>query len=283
MVNRVIVSTDCVCDLPPQFIEKYSIPIMCYYMKVGNARFQDINEINSDSILEYLEQDHKMLATMSASVDEYKDFFSDITEGGKKFVIHVTVARHLSNGYRNATEAAKSFSCVQVVDSGKVSGAMGMFVLVAADLARKGATKDIILQKLENIRDKINCSFVMRSSKYLIFNKRMRGLLLQRLEAFSLHPVLVLRNSAFSMGGLCWGNDYQYAGAYVRKRLRNVSKISDEVLFVVTAGCDYDMQQYIVAEAKKKMEWKHIFVMRASATISCNSGPGTFGLVFFNK
>lgn len=283
MVNKVIVSTDCVCDLPPQFIDKYSIPIMCYYMKVGTARFQDISEINSDSILEYMEQDHKMLATMSASVEEYTEFFNDITEDGKNSVIHITIAKHLSNGYRNAVEAAKSFSGVHVVDSGKVSGAMGMFVLVAADLARKGATKDIILQRLETIREKINCSFVMRSSKYLVYNKRLRGILLQRLEIFSLHPVIVLRNSALVMGGLCWGNDYQYAKEYIRKRLSDVSKISDEVLFVVTAGCDYEMQQYIVAEAKKKVEWKHIYVMRASATISCNSGPGTFGLVFFNK
>lgn len=283
MVSRVIISTDCVCDLPQNLVEKYSIPIMCYYMQVGTARFQDIKEINSDNILEYMEQDDTMLATMSASVEEYRAFFGEIAEGGRRSVIHISVAKHISNGYKNAMEAAKELPYVQVVDSGKVSGAMGLFVLVAADLAKKGATRDIILQRLENVRERINCSFVVRSPRYLVYNKRMRGIWANRLEALSLHPIMTLHNSAFVRGGFCFGNDYQYARSYIDKRIGNVNKISNEVLFIVTAGCDYDLQQYIVAEVKKRVEWKHIYVVKASATISCNSGPGTFSLAYFNK
>ncbi len=283
MVSRVIISTDCVCDLPQNLVDKYSIPIMCYYMQVGSARFQDITEINSDSILEYMAQDDTMLATMSASVEEYGKFFQEISGNGKHSVIHISVAKHISNGYRNAMEAAKNFPCVQVVDSGKVSGGMGLFVLVAADLAKKGATKDIILQKLESVRERINCSFVVRSLKFLMYNRRMRGIGVNRLEALSLHPMVTLHNSAFTHSGFCFGNEYQYARSYINKRLSNVNKISDEVLFIVIAGCDYDLQQFIVTEVRKKVEWKHIYVVKASATISCNSGPGTFSLAYFNK
>ena len=51
----------------------------------------------------------------------------------------------------------------------------------------------------------------------------------------------------------------------------------------VLAGCDYDMRKQIMEEVKKHIAWKHIYVLRVSATISCNSGAGTFGMAFFNK
>lgn len=283
MINRVIISTDCVCDLPANLIEKYSIPIMYYYMQVGEARFQDITEINSDSILEYMEQDNRMIATMSATVQEYRSFFEQIAEGDKENVIHISLAKRLSNGYQNASEAAKDFPTVCVVDSGKVSGAMGLMVLIAADLARKGATKDIILQKLDQVKDKINCSFIMRSTKYLVYNHRWRVFFAGCMESMAIHPIISVRNSALGIGGFCFGNDYQYARDYINLRLRNKDKISNEVLFIVIAGCDYDMQKYILEEAGKHMDWRHIYVLKASATISCNSGSGTFSLAFLNK
>ena len=36
-------------------------------------------------------------------------------------------------------------------------------------------------------------------------------------------------------------------------------------------------------EAQKHIQWKHIFVESASATVSCNCGSGSFGLLFFRK
>jgi len=92
-----------------------------------------------------------------------------------------------------------------------------------------------------------------------------------------------MKNSNFSLAGLCLGNKYRRAVRYINRRLRNKEKISDEVLFIVLAGCDYDVRKRIEEEAKKQINWKHVYVLRASATISCNSGAGTFGMAYFNK
>lgn len=283
MVNKVVVSTDCVCDLPQELVDKYSIPIMYYYIQVGDARFQDINEINSDCVLEYLLGGTKEISTTCASVEEYVEFFQKISENDRKTVIHISIADHVSMGYTYASEAAKAFANVLVVDSGKLSGAMGLFVLVAADLAQKGATKDIILQKLQGLGERINCSFMMRSAQCREYNQKLNKVLIGLLETMSLHPIITMKNSNFSFAGLCFGNKYRRTVRYINRRLRNKEKISDEVLFIMLAGCDYDVRKRIEEEVKKQVDWKHVYVLRASATISCNSGAGTFGLAFFNK
>ena len=58
-MNRIVVSTDCICDLPAKLIEKYSIPVMYYYITIDKFRFRDIKEIDSNSVLEYLEDNKK--------------------------------------------------------------------------------------------------------------------------------------------------------------------------------------------------------------------------------
>ena len=283
MVNKVVVSTDCVCDLPQELVDKYSIPIMYYYVQMGEARFQDTNEINSDSVLEYLSQGDKEVSTACASVEEYSKFFRKISENDRKTVIHITIAERVSMGYKYASEAAEAFANVLVIDSGKLSGGMGLFVLVAADLAQKGATKDIILQRLQGLGDEINCSFIMRSAQCGEYSKKLNRVLVGLMDTISLHPVFSMKNSDFSLAGFCFGKICRRTCRYINKRLRNKDKISDEVLFIVLAGCDYDMRKQILEEVKKHIAWKHIYVLRASATISCNSGAGTFGMAFFNK
>ena len=283
MINKVVISTDCVCDLPQKLVDRYSIPLMYYYVQLGEARFQDINEINSDSVLEYLSKGEKEVNTTCASVEEYRAFFKKISENDRKTVIHITIADHVSMGYQYATEAAESFANVQVIDSGKISGAMGLFVLVAADLAQKGATKDIILQRLRGLGEQINCSFTMSSAQCREYNKKLNKVLIGVMEILSIHPIITLKNSGFSLAGLCFGSKERRAVRYINRRLRNKDKISDEVLFLVFAGCDYEVRMRIEEEARKLVDWKNVYVLRASATISCNSGAGTFGMAFLNK
>ncbi len=283
MVSKVVISTDCVCDLPEKLVEKFNIWMMYYYVQVGEVRFRDIEEIDSDEILDYMSEGKYEIRSYCANVDEYKGFFEKVSEGGKKTVIHIATAKEISNGFQNAVDAAKKFPDIHVIDSGMVSSAMGALVLVAADMGQKGATKDIILKKLEEVKSKINCRFVMQSAQGLGHTKRTSKAWKKICNVLSLHPYIGMKNSTFSLLGFCRGNHERCITKYINKCLGDVEKVSDEVLFVLTAGWDYEVEKYILEEVKKRINWKNIYVVKPSATISCNSGSGAFGLAFFYK
>lgn len=283
MVSKVVISTDCVCDLPEKLVEKFNIWMMYYYMQVGEVRFRDIDEIDSDGILDYMSEGKYEIRSFCANVEEYRSFFDKVSGGGKKTVIHIAIAKEISNGFQNAVDAAKYFPDIHVIDSGMVSSAMGALVLVAADMGQKGATKDIILKRLEAVKSKINCRFVMHSAQGLGRSKRTSKAWRKICHLFSLHPYIGMKNSAFSLLGFCMGNHEKCISKYINKCLGDEEKVSDEVLFVLTAGCDYEVEKYILEEVKKRINWKNIYVVKPSATISCNSGSGTFGLAFFYK
>lgn len=280
-MTRIVVSTDCICDLPLKLIERYSIPVMYYYINIDEFRFRDIKEIDSTSVLEYLE-DNKKATSTSAPEEEYKTFFEENTKEGN-ILIHITSSKQLSDGYKNAFEASKNMENVFVVDSCKISGAMGILVVTAADLARKGATVEIILKELEKVREKIECSFVLKSADSLTQNSRMDQRITDLLNTLSVHPVMSVKNRKLIFEKFILGNEKQYIRSYIKDVLYHPSDIDDNLLIINTVGFSYEMQQFIISETKKYVDFKHIYVEKASATISCNCGSGTFGLLFMRR
>ncbi len=280
-MTRIVVSTDCICDLPLKLIERYSIPVMYYYINIDEFRFRDIKEIDSTSVLEYLE-DNKKATSTSAPEEEYKTFFEENTKEGN-ILIHITSSKQLSDGYKNAFEASKNMENVFVVDSCKISGAMGILVVTAADLARKGATVEIILKELEKVREKIECSFVLKSADSLTQNSRMDQRITDLLNTLSVHPVMSVKNRKLIFEKFILGNEKQYIRSYIKAVLYHPSDIDDNLLIINTVGFSYEMQQFIISETKKYVDFKHIYVEKASATISCNCGSGTFGLLFMRR
>lgn len=277
-MNKIVVSTDCICDLPLKLIEKYSIPVMYYYINIDKFRFRDIKEIDSNSVLEYLE-DNKRATSMSAPEKEYRTFFEENTKDGN-ILIHITSSKQISDGYKNAFEASKDMDNIFVVDSCKISGSMGILVATAADLAKKGATVEIILKELEKVREKIECSFILRSADCLTYNNRLDHRISDLLNTLSIHPVMSVKNRKLTFEKFILGNEKLYIRSYIRDVLYHSSDIDDSMLIVNTVGFSYEMQQFIVSETKKYVDFKHIYVEKASATISCNCGAGTFGLLF---
>ena len=77
MGNNVKISVDCICDLPRKMQKELYLSIMYFYIETEEGRFQDIRELNSEAIIEYLEEG-KQAKSSSASMKEYKAHFDSI-------------------------------------------------------------------------------------------------------------------------------------------------------------------------------------------------------------
>lgn len=281
--DTVLVSTDCVSDLTKELQKRYRIPVMHYYVQTEEARFQDVTEMASDDLIEYIEVDGKEAYSSPAPVEEYKQFFEEIQNGTGREVIHICMAKYVSDAYQRAGEAAQDMEQVHVVDSGHLSGGMGIMVLIAADMAERGAPCEVILQELERLKKKVSTSFIVDSTECLYRNGKMKKGIARFLDRFSLHPILELSDSRMRVTGICVGKSQSFARSYIRWVLREKKEIVPDVVFLITAGCSYEFQQFLRKEIEKRIPWKKIIVNTASATISCNCGSKAFGVLFVKK
>lgn len=283
MNKKIVVSADCVCDLPDSLIKKYSVQIIPFYIAIRDAIFQDYTEADLSSIKEYLETDEEVVSSMPATVEEYTAHFSRLTENGTKRLVHISVSSKLSEAYKNAVKAAEGMESVHVIDSCMVSHGMGLFVLMAADLAKRNATIEIILNELENVRDRISCSFIFKSTHYVANNHRLSQMLSNLFEFFHLKPILRLKHNNLMVTKFCFGGKMAYARKYVRKMLRRRKNISEEILFIAVDDSSDELRQLIYDEVTRKINWKRIYFKDVSATNYCNLGPGSIGIMFYTK
>ncbi len=279
--RSVMVTTDSVCDLPESLKKEFGISVCPYYVCTDQGRFLDEEELRADELLLHLAEG-KNGSSQPPDVEDYERFFAEkLTEAQN--IIHITMAKHASEGYHNALEAAKSFENVTVIDSGHLSSSMGLAVLCAAYMAENHAAKTEIVKAVKKLRRYISSDFIIDNTHMMcrsgLISKRIRVLC----DALLLHPVIVLRKSKMAVGGVKMGDFTRMAKSYVRRALRNTRNIDQRILFITYAGMDEKRLRYIRHLVQQHCSFERVYLQKASSAIASNCGPGSFGLLFMRK
>ena len=279
--HSLIVTTDSVCDLPEPFRKKYGICVCPYYVCTDRGRFLDDIELQADEVLSYMAAG-KNAFSVPPSVEDYETFFAErLTEAQN--VIHITMAKHASQGYFNALEAARSFENVTVLDSGLLSSSMGLLVLYAACQAEKHVAKDEIINNIMSMKRYISSAFIIDSTHMMCQSGKISRRVQVLCDALLLHPVIKLRNSKMVVGSMEMGSFSHVARRYVRKVFLNTRNIDRRILFITYAGIDAQNIQYIQDLVQQYCPFERVYLQKASSAIASNCGPGSFGLLFFKK
>ncbi len=280
--KKIHITTDCVCDLPKEFLEHYGIDTMYCYVHTDKGRFCDVNEITSDNLLEYLAGEEGKAKSQTASMEEFETFFSNALSVGEQ-VIHISTAQKAGSGFKTATAAAQGFDNVHVVDSGHLSSGLGLMVMRAAHLVKRGMTVTEIIKDLEKMKTKISTSFIVPSAESLYRNGKISYNVMKICEVFDLHLVLSLKKSKLVLSRIKGGSMKRAYMEYIRENFKGKTNIDTRVLFITYAGCTSKQLREFKEEVMKYQEFERIEFQKASATISSNCGLGAMGVLYIKK
>ncbi len=279
--RSLIVTTDSVCDLPESLKKEFDISVCPYYVCTEEGRFLDEQEIGADELLEHIAIG-KIGFSQAPNVEDYEKFFAEkLTEAQN--IIHITMAKHVSQGYNNALEAAKSFENVTVLDSGHLSSSMGLVVLYAASMAENHVPKTQIVKEIKKLRRYISSAFIIDSTHMMCHAGRISKKIQILCDTLLLHPIIVLRKSRMVVDSMEIGSFAYVAKHYVRKVFTDARNIDRRILFITYAGLDKEKLQYIQELVSQYCPFERIYLQKASSAIASNCGPGSFGLLFMKK
>ena len=277
----LMITTDSVCDLPETLIKEFNISMCPYYVCTDQGRFLDEIELKADELLSHIAVG-KNGYSQPPSVEDYEKFFAERLTDAQN-IIHITMAKHTSQGYYNALEAAKSFENVTVLDSGHLSSGLGLAVLHAAYMAENHATKADIIKTIKTLKHYISSSFIIDSTHMMCQAGHISRRVQILCDALLLHPVIVLRNSKMVVGSVEMGSFTHVAKRYIRKAFLNTRNIDRSILFITYAGIETKKMQYIQELVQQYCPFKRVYLLKASSAIASNCGPGSFGLLFMKK
>lgn len=280
--KKILITTDCTSDLSQEYIKKYGIKVICGYIETENGRFMDTKEIDSYSLYKYVTNLDNHVTAISASVEEYENFFAEGLMEAEK-VIHLSLGKNMGKSYNCAVRAAEGFDHVYVVDSGHVSGGLALMTLYAAKLAKDGEKSEEIIRELEEKKSRIEDRFLLKTTEVFYEKGYTNKAVSYFGKLFQLHPVLQAKGSSLKVVRFQSGNMEHARRRFVIQRMRRRKKISADVLYIAHASCSVKELDAVKREIRKYVEFKKVVVERASVSTACNSGLGTFGISFYRN
>ena len=281
--RKICITTDCVCDLPDEMLRDNDIDIVYFYIETDTGRFRDRSEITAQNVFEYLKGGGKKSITSAPSSEEFVELFSKKLENCNE-VIHIATGSLISASVANSKAAVEQMGSlgerVHIFDSGHLSTGIGHIVLKAAEMVNNGVSDSgCIIAELEKMRDIVSTSFIADSADYLYRNGRVSKAVQIICSMFNIHPVLAMKNGHLGLKSVQIGNYEKSALRYVRKELKDKNVKADR-LFITHAGCTANDIKLIKKEVNRIMKFDSVIVTKASATVSGNSGPRTFGVLY---
>lgn len=281
--KMVAVSTESVADIPGELIEKYGIQVIPHKVQTAEGVFKDGTEIDTAGVIKYMEETKNDITPMAPEAKEHELFFAKQLAYANN-VIHIAISSKIGNsGFPPATDAAKAFDNVFVVDSGHLSSSQGLIVLEAARLAENGMGPKHVIEELEQMKKKVHTSFIVDNLDYLARAKQVSARTANLVKSLMGRPVLVLKKGRMKVGKIYFGSSKSAWKAYINSCLSNSSRIDTSILFVTYVGLSKKDMDWIRDYIEKSVKFDEIYFQHASASIAVNCGPGTFGLLYKEK
>ncbi len=285
MKKDIAIITDCICDLPEELILKHDIYIVYHYIFTDNARFRDVDEITSQNVFDYMSTG-KMPTTDNPPLDEYIEIFRENLEKAEH-VIYFAITSKMAYSYKFGVDAKNALGAegdrVHIVDTKHLSTAIGHIVLNAAEMAEAGRPYQEIIEQSELLAKKVKCSFIVKNVDYLHKNGFVGPLLQKICSTFSIHPVLIVKDGDMVVQRVFIGNYQKAQIKYIRSEMKNNENIRKKLLFITHAGCTTKEINAVRREVDRHCTFEQTLVTNASATVSCNCGPHTVGVLYVTE
>ena len=285
-MQNVLISTDCVADVPAEFVKKYNIGIIYYTIKTDSGEFRDTDEITAANIMEYLAGGTKKALSVIPSLEDYRTFFEkSLTEYDR--IIHISISRGVSQACDNAETACRQLgekgSRIKVIDSRHLSSGQGLLVIEAGKLISQGKTWEETAEYVKELVPRVSTSFLSYNADYLYYNDKVSKFIMNLCNIFQLHPVLGMKDGRLTVTGFHMGKYELAKKKYINKVTGNVKGIRKDLGFITYAGCTSKMLDDVMEKVQAKVGFDRLYEQPASATISCNCGPNTFGVLYISN
>ncbi|MCL2496256.1 MAG: DegV family protein, partial [Clostridiales bacterium] len=201
------ITADSTCDLPQHLVEAYDIHLIPLYVVLGEQSYADRLEINPAQLFAYMKDDKHTCHTSAGMFAEYRQAFQDNQHF--EAIIHISLSSVISCSHENAVMAAAKFNNVYVVDSANLCGGSGLIVERAAQLAALGLSAEEIVAQLQEMKAKIDSSFIVNNLEYLKRGGRCSSLSEISANLLQIKPVIEVTEGQMQAGK-------KYRGSFVK-------------------------------------------------------------------
>ncbi len=281
-MNKVIITCDSTCDMTKAQLEEYGVKTVPLYIRVQDNEYRDGVDITSDVMFEKIKECGQMPKTAAVSMQDYLDFWKPFKDEGYE-IVHLTISSEMSVCFQNCRMAAEEMGGVYAVDSHNLSTGIGLLVIAAANLAKEGKSGKEIYDILMEKREKLNVSFVLDTVDYLAKGGRCSAVTAFAAGLLRLRICIEVKDGKMDVCKKYRGKMSVVLTDYVRDRLNENVDADLDYIYITDSGVTDEIRQKVKETVLEMRPFSKVLFSTAGCTVSSHCGPGTLGILFFEK
>ena len=284
-MKTVSIIADSTCDLSVVLKEKYQIKTFPLHIHLGDKEYSDGVDITPDEIYRWSDENKATPKTSAVSPAEANDVLEAALREAET-VICFCISETMSSCYSVVNMAVNELEAqdrVHVIDSKNLSTGIGLQIIEAAIMAKKGKSWEEIVDFLLQISPKIKTSFVVDTLTYLHRGGRCSGAAALAGNTLKLHPLIYIKDGNMYPGKKYRGKMDKVLVNYVNDMREDLGKAEQGHVFITHYGCSDDLLGQIRELIEQLDYFDNIYLTRAGGVVSSHCGPGTLGVIYREK
>lgn len=275
--KTIRIVTDSTCDLPGETAEFYDIEVVPLNVIFGSTTYKDGVDLDRGTFYDKLTRSSEFPTTSQPSPDEFVASYDRIFKrGDADTIISLHVSSKLSGTLNSALKAKEEFgNDIYHFDSETVSLGLGLFAVIAAEMARNGEPPQKIIKKLNDLKKKQQLFFTLNSVDYLVKGGRVgkaRGYLGKIL---GLKPILTIVNGEVKPLSKARSQE-----KIVEKIISYLPDDLSDTKLAIAHAADPSKLDMIKEALKDKFDMSKVLIGEIGPTVGAHTGPGTWGLFY---
>lgn len=275
---------DSTCDIPQDMIDRYDIQVVPQYVIWGDEQYRDRVDIQPEEFYQRLVSDNVRPTTSQATIGDFKEAIQSAIEKGASEAIILTVSSAMSGTYEMAKQAADAASIpVSVIDSKGPTMTLGWQVLAAARARDEGTSREEIIEKVAQVRDKLVQVVAMQTLDYLQTGGRIGDAAKWVGTLLRVKPVVTINHQTGRVEPAGLARTYNSMIKMLYRKFFEGIEAGKKLHIAVLHGDALEEAQKLAEQIKKEFDPVELIINITGPVLGINTGPGALALCGYTE
>jgi DegV family protein with EDD domain len=200
-MDQIAIVTDTDSSLPAEVAARHNIRQVPINIHFGQETFRACVDIDDAGLFARVDRGGDYPTSSAPSPGQFVEAYQAAFDGGAEAIVCFCVSGEVSATYSAAVNACELFPGrdITVVDSRTLTLGQGFMVLEAAEAAAAGASRDEIVARALEVRERTHLYAALSTLKYLAKSGRVDNLTAGVANLLNVKPILTIRDGKLDM------------------------------------------------------------------------------------